>query len=132
MKTLIFGLIGAILMFCGDMTLYYDKNDFVSDGTLEPIINIMKKLHQKRIILGGLIGPVAAFIYCVGFYHIIIVTESSLRPYSLLTFLLSCLGIIIGGAYHSHCTYLGLLGEDEQRKDLNIVINYFQKLAVML
>ena len=22
------GLIGAVLMFCGDMTLYFDKNDY--------------------------------------------------------------------------------------------------------
>ena len=51
---------------------------------------------------------------------------------SFAAFLLSCMGIIAGGAYHSHCAYLGLLGGDEQRKDLEIVLSYFQKIPIIL
>ena len=47
------GLIGAVLMFCGDMTLYFDKNDYKQTGTLEPIIEIMKALPKRRVMLGG-------------------------------------------------------------------------------
>lgn len=132
MLTLIAGLTGAVLMFYGDMTLYYDENDYENDGTLEPIIRIMKKLPRKRVMIGGLIGPVAAFLYCTGFYHIVLTTESACRVYALLAFLFSCLGMMIGGAYHSHCAYLGLLGADEHRKALNLVVAYFQKLAIPL
>lgn len=132
MTTLIVGLLGALLMFCGDMTLYYDKNDFEQDGSLDPIIDIMKKLPQKRVMLGGWIGPIAAFLYCIGFYHIVLITDASFRTLSMAAFLLCCLGIIAGGAYHSHCAYLGLLGADEQRKDLDIVLGYFQKLPLIL
>ena len=39
---LLIGLSGAILMFIGDMALYYSKEDYVADGTLNPIIDIMK------------------------------------------------------------------------------------------
>lgn len=117
LTTLIVGLAGAILMFCGDMTLYFDKNDFEQDGTIEPIIHIMKKLPKKRVMIGGMIGPVAAFLYCIGFYHMVLMTEDSFHTLSFAAFLLCCLGIISGGAYHSHCAYLGLLGEEEQRKD---------------
>ena len=33
--TLVIGLLGALLMFCGDMTLYFDKNDYEQNGTLD-------------------------------------------------------------------------------------------------
>jgi len=130
--TLIAGLLGAFLMFCGDMLLYYDKNDYEQNGTLDPIISIMKTLPKKRVMLGGLIGPVAAFLYCIGFYHIVLITKESCYSLAVAAFLLSCLGIIAGGAYHSHCAYLGLLGDDEQKKDLDIVLGYFQKLPLIL
>ena len=132
LTTLIVGLAGALLMFCGDMTLYYDKNDFVHDGTINPIINIMKKLPAMRVMIGGWIGPIAAFLYCIGFYHIVLITDEAMYKPAFAVFLLSCMGIIAGGAYHSHCAYLGLLGADEQRNDLDIVMKYFQKLPLIL
>lgn len=126
------GLAGACLMFCGDMLLYYDRNDFEQAGTLEPIIEIMKKLPKKRLMLGGLIGPLAAFFYCIGFYHIVLITSEQYHTLSFTAFLLCCLGIIAGGAYHSHCTYLGILGHEEQKEELKEVVDYFQKLPVIL
>ena len=132
LTALIVGLAGALLMFCGDMTLYYDKNDFIHDGTINPIVNIMKKLPPLRVMIGGWIGPVAAFLYCIGFYHIVLITDEGFYKWAFAAFLLCCLGIIAGGAYHSHCAYLGLLGADEQRSDLDIVMKYFQKLPLIL
>ena len=81
------GLIGALLMFCGDMTLYFDKDDYVQDGTINPIIDIMKKLPPKRVMLGGLIGPVAAFLYCIGFYHIVLITDEAFHNAAFAAFL---------------------------------------------
>ncbi|MEE3497156.1 MAG: hypothetical protein VZR06_18550 [Butyrivibrio sp.] len=46
------GLIGALLMFCGDMTLYFDKDDYVQDGTINPItvtVLILDFLEQMSI-----------------------------------------------------------------------------------
>ena len=43
------------------------------------------------------------------YYHIVLITEEASRALAFAAFLLSCLGIIAGGAYHSHCAYLGLL-----------------------
>ena len=130
--TLIVGLVGAILMFAGDMTLYYDPNDYDNSGSLEPVINIMKKLPKNRVMIGGMIGPVAAFLYCIGFCHIVLMADESVHIAAIISFLLCCMGIISGGAYHSHCAYLGLLGEDEQRKDLNIVLDYLQRIGFVL
>jgi len=50
----------------------------------------------------------------------------------MAAFLLSCFGIITGGAYHSHCAYLGLLGDDRNRDALNAAMKYFQKLPLIL
>ena len=55
------GFLGAILMFVGDMALYYSKQDYVTDGTLRPIIAIMKNLSRRRLYIGGMLGPIAAF-----------------------------------------------------------------------
>lgn len=130
--TLVIGLLGALLMFCGDMTLYFDKNDFEQNGSLQPIIDIMKNLPKIRVMIGGWIGPVAAFLYCIGFYHIVLIADEASYTIAFTAFLLACLGIIAGGAYHSHCAYLGLLGQDEQKEDLKIVMSYFQKLPIIL
>ena len=130
--TLIIGLIGALLMFAGDMALYYSRDDFEHSGSLDPIITIMKDLPKKRVMIGGWIGPIAAFLYCIGFYHIVLITEEPSFPLAFAAFLLSCFGIIAGGAYHSHCACLGLLGQQDQRKDLDIVLHYFQKLPLLL
>ena len=51
---------------------------------------------------------------------------------AMAAFLLSCFGIITGGAYHSHCAYLGLLGDDRNRDALNAAMKYFQKLPLIL
>lgn len=70
---LLVGLSGSILMFIGDMVLYYSKDDYVADGTLNPIIDIMKTESRTRLYIGGIIGPVAAFLYCIGYYHLVLV-----------------------------------------------------------
>ena len=81
---------------------------------------------------GGMIGPVAAFLYCVGFYHIVLMANETSHTLAMTAFLLSCFGIITGGAYHSHCAYLGLLGDDQYRNALNTASKYFQKLPLIL
>ena len=107
------GLAGALLMFAGDMLLYYTPKDFSygpkssAEKRLNAIIDVMKSLPARRVMGGGMIGPVAAFLF-------------------------SCFGIITGGAYHSHCAYLGLLGDNRDRAALEKAMRYFQKLPLIL
>jgi hypothetical protein len=134
----IVGLAGALLMFAGDMLLYYTPEDFAYDSKsssaekIQAIVDVMKKLPIKRVMAGGMIGPVSAFLYCVGFYHIVLITDESMNTLAMVAFLFSCFGIITGGAYHSHCAYLGLLGEDRFRDALEVVGKYFKKLPLIL
>ena len=138
LTTVWIGLAGALLMFAGDMLLYYTPEDFSyspkssAEEKINAIIDVMKRLPAKRVMAGGMIGPVAAFLYCVGFYHIVLMTNDQAHTLVMAAFLLSCFGIIAGGAYHSHCAYLGLLGDDRNRDALNTVMKYFQKLPLIL
>ena len=131
------GLAGALLMFAGDMLLYYTPKDFSygpkssTEKRLNAIIDVMKNLPAKRVMVGGMIGPVAAFLYCVGFYHIVLMTDEQAHTLAMAAFLLSCFGIITGGAYHSHCSYLGLLGNNRDRVALEKAMRYFQKLPLI-
>ena len=138
LTTLWIGLAGALLMFAGDMLLYYTPEDFAcgpkssAEERINAIIDVMKELPAGRVMAGGMIGPIAAFLYCIGFYHIVLMTNEQTYTLAMAAFLLSCFGIIIGGAYHSHCAYLGLLGDDGGRNALNAAMNYFQKMPLIL
>ena len=138
LTTIQVGLAGALLMFAGDMLLYYTPKDFSygpkssTEKRLNAIIDVMKSLPARRVMVGGMIGPVAAFLYCVGFYHIVLMTNEQSYTLAMAAFLFSCFGIITGGAYHSHCAYLGLLGDNRDRAALEKVMRYFQKLPLIL
>lgn len=128
---LLIGLLGAVFMFLGDMTLYYNKNDYAADGTLNPIINIMKTENRTRLYIGGIMGPVAAFFYCIGYYHLVLFIDDRFAIAGWGCFLVNCLGIICGGAYHSHCANLGLIGRLENAEAMDEVLKYMnaQKLV---
>ena len=138
LTTLWIGLAGALLIFAGDMLLYYTPEDFAcgpkssAEEKINAIIDVMKELPAGRVMAGGMIGPIAAFLYCIGFYHIVLMTNEQTYTLAMAAFLLSCFGIIIGGAYHSHCAYLGLLGDDGGRNALNAAMKYFQKMPLIL
>jgi hypothetical protein len=120
------------------MLLYYTPEDFacgpksLAEERINAIIDVMKELPTGRVMAGGMIGPIAAFLYCIGFYHIVLMTNEQTYTLAMAAFLLSCFGIIIGGAYHSHCAYLGLLGDDGGRNALNAAMKYFQKMPLIL
>ncbi len=138
LTTIWVGLAGALLMFAGDMLLYYTPEDFAcgpkssEEEKMNAIVDVMKGLSTRRVMAGGMVGPIAAFLYCVGFYHIVLMTNEQTHTLAMAAFLLSCFGIITGGAYHSHCAYLGLLGDDRNRDALNIAMKYFQKMPLIL
>lgn len=47
---------------------------------------------------------------------------------AMIGFLTLCLGIMIGGAYHSHCAYLGLVGKMDNEEVMNVIIRYFSMI----
>ncbi len=59
---LVVGFIGAFLMFCGDMLLYYDPHDFNYEPgdsfevKMKAILEIMVRVSPKRLMAGGLLA----------------------------------------------------------------------------
>ena len=102
-------------MFLGDMILYYDPNDYDGNDTINSIIGIMKSVSIKRLYTGGLLGPICAFIYCIGFYHIVLGMQEKYLNLAWFVFLINIFGMILGGAYHIQCAYLGLLSRYENK-----------------
>ena len=114
-KSILIGLFGSFLMFLGDMTLYYDPNDYDGKDTINNIIGIMKNVSIKRLYIGGLLGPICAFIYCIGFYHIVLSIQEEYLNVAWFVFLINIFGMILGGTYHIQCAYLGLLSRHENK-----------------
>lgn len=113
--SILIGLFASFLMFLGDMILYYDSNDYDGKNTINNIIGIMKNVSIKRLYIGGLLGPICAFIYCIGFYHIVLAIQEKYLTIGWFVFLINIFGIILGGTYHIQCAYLGLLSRYENK-----------------
>lgn len=125
-KSILIGLLGSFLMFLGDMTLYYDPNDYDGKDTINNIIGIMKSVNIKRLYLGGLLGPTCAFIYCIGFFHIVLGIQEKYLTIGWFVFLINVFGMILGGAYHIQCAYLGLLSRYENKGAFDEFLKYLK------
>lgn len=125
-KILWIGLLGSFLMFLGDMTLYYDPQDYDSRDTINSIIGIMKKVPIKRLYLGGILGPLCAFIYCIGFYHIVLACQDNHVTLGWIVFLVNILGMVLGGAYHIQCAYLGLLSRHQSQGAMDEFLKFLK------
>ena len=125
-KSILIGLLGSFLMFLGDMTLYYDPNDYDGKDTINNIIGIMKNVSIKRLYIGGLLGPICAFIYCIGFFHIVLGIQEKYLTIGWFVFLINVFGMILGGAYHIQCAYLGLLSRHENKGALDEFLKFLK------
>ena len=125
-KSILIGLLGSFFMFLGDMILYYDSNDYDGQDTINNIIGIMKNVSIKRLYIGGLLGPICAFIYCIGFYHIVLSIQEEFFNVAWFVFLLNVLGMILGGTYHIQCAYLGLLSRYENKEAFDEFLRFLK------
>ena len=62
------GLAGALLFFCGDMLFYghWGAGDTFKKGML----TVLRQGSLTRLFTGGLLGPVAACLCIIGFWHV--------------------------------------------------------------
>lgn len=93
------GVCGPLIMFAGDMLLYY--RDVSSEYFTAHIAEIMSENPFLRLTLGGLAGPVGAVFYACGFALAALLIDprhsfSRIGIFALFAFL-----IVIGGAYHA-------------------------------
>lgn len=111
------GLLGSILMFAGDMLLYFTPGAYDMDGTLRPYLRIMRDVPAGRVRVGGALGPVAAFLYVLGFAGLALVARGSLAWLVWLSAALLAFALVCGGAYHAQYIYLSVIAK-AGREDL--------------
>jgi len=103
----IIGLIGSIILFAGDMLLY---GHFGSAGDIYDIIEAaVPHVSVGQLFVGGIIGPIAAFLYIAGFYHVYLNIQRAGKKSAKVVFVSSSLMMAIGGTYHALWTIRMLL-----------------------
>ncbi len=118
----IIGIIASMLMYTGDMLLYFTTEPI--QNFEEEIVHIMANLSSTRLILGGLLGPISAFLYMIGFYHIYLLIKPNHDKLAKTLFGLLCVGIFYGGAFHSHFPLLGFISSSQNGTLLQMAEDY--------
>ena len=100
------GLFGALLFFAGDMLFY---------GHLGPATNFhqgmlatVKNASLARLFAGGLVGPIAACLCILGFWHVYLNVRPSAARLGQLMFAAFFVLMVFGSAIHTLWTAKGL------------------------
>lgn len=84
---------------------------------------VMQSISIKRLWWGGLLGPLSAFLYCIGFYGVYLTTISQYKILALAVFFLWSLSLFVGGAYHMQFTAYGILARSEDEEVIDTLGN---------
>src|ERR1700756_3214119 len=100
------GLGGALLFFAGDIVCYgyVGPGSGFSEGMLATVMHE----SQERLFAGGLVGPVAAYLCIVGFWHLYLNMQPTRAFLRRLTFALFAALMVAGSAVHTLWTAKGL------------------------
>ena len=62
------GIVASLLMFTGDMLLCFTTENFANMH--DELLLSMGSVSFRRLVAGGLLGPLPALLYIVGSYHL--------------------------------------------------------------
>ena len=123
----LFGLIGAVLMFTGDMFLYYEPvsgQDYnsVAKMAIQPI---------KYLTIGGIIGPIASIFYILGGYLFYIVFKPVNKVLASILLVLFTISYALAGTYHGvfpNFGFIGRLPQEFQVQQIEFIRNYLDSI----
>jgi len=106
------GVAGALLFFCGDMLFY---GHFGAGATFhQGMERVVREAPLVRLFTGGLLGPVAACLCIVGFWHV----GQNIAPRSpllgKLVFYILAAMMVVGSAVHALWVPRGLATKYEE------------------
>ena len=93
------GLAGALLFFCGDMLFY----GHIGAGATfhEGMLRVVREAPVARLFIGGLVGPPAACLCIIGFWHV----RRNITPrsplFGRLVFYSLAAMMVVGSAVHA-------------------------------
>jgi hypothetical protein len=122
------GIAGALLMFSGDMLLYYTLGEYTTSLNIQGYADIMGAIPHLRVILGGMIGPPAAFLYCIGSFQVSIAIGCRIK-YPVMVLIPLLLSIVFVGAFHSQFGILGLVASAGSRESVKLIVDYIYYTA---
>lgn len=93
------GLVGAVLMFTGDMLLY----GHIGSGAefINRYKTVITQASTLRLYLAGALGPLAAIFYLIGVYHLYLRLSPARAVVRILTSLAFAAMFVIAGAVHA-------------------------------
>jgi len=129
------GLAGALLFCVGDMLFY---GHFGSGANFaEGMIATVMRASTARLFAGGLVGPLAACLCIVGFWHVYLNIRPSHVLLARLVLILFSILMVAGSAVHTLWTAKGLAlkyccGQGAPCSDLLAAIKSYWALAYNL
>jgi hypothetical protein len=105
------GLVGALLFFAGDMLFY---GHFGAGASFhDSMQRVVRDASMTRLFLGGLLGPVAACLCIIGFWHV----GQNITPRSpllgkIIFYILAAM-MVVGSAVHALWVPRGLASKYE-------------------
>jgi hypothetical protein len=121
------GILGSLLMFTGDMLLYYEP---VSGADYDSIAR-MGTMPTDRLIAGGMVGPIASILSVIGGYMLYILFRPVNKIFAAVLFLSYAIMLIVGGTYHAmfpNFGFAGRLPESLQAPQIELIKTYLNNI----
>ena len=128
------GLAGALLFFAGDMLFsgYFGSGASFASGMLATV----QHASPERLFAGGLVGPLAACLCIVGFWHVYLNIRPEAAAFGRIMLVAFCLLMVAGSAIHTLWAAKGLAlkycsGQGPQCASLIATMKTYWSLANM-
>ena len=125
------GILGSLLMFTGDMLLYYEP----VSGLEYNSVAVMSRMPINRLIAGGLIGPIASVFSIIGGYLFYLVFRSVNKVLAKILFVCFAVFFIVAGTYHAmfpNFGFIGRLPESQQIQQLLFIRTYLKSIYTLI
>lgn len=121
------GVLGSLLMFTGDMLLYYEA----VSGSEYNSVAVMGTMPVERLIAGGLLGPFASVFSIIGTYICYLIFRSVNKILAKTLFVSFAILFVVAGSYHAvfaNYGFIGRLPESLQSQQLLLLRAYQEAL----
>ena len=125
------GILGSLLMFAGDMLLYYEP---VSGLEYDSVAR-MSTMSIERLIAGGLIGPVASIFSIIGGYLFYMTFRSVNKILAKFLFVSFAILFVFAGSYHAMFPNFGFIGripESLQTQQIEFIRTYLKSINALI
>ena len=114
-------------MYIGDMLLYFTTQP-IPDREKDLLLS-MGTVPLERLVAGGIIGPLAAVLYIIGFYHLFLRVKKERRKTACWMLASLSVSIIVGGAYHAFFPAFGIVSSQGHPEIIDHFLSYIGRLG---